>query len=244
MHTILRHGTKLTRPLVDFPFRYPQCRSISRNTAIAKGIREGISIQRGDRRRAWQDEERRPRSRLGVQSSRQDHRNTRAYDEQPSWENGGLNTDGEDPRDRPLGFSKKETMPWRKDLFVPGPRVALGRRHEYEERKAEPREDRAGMPLAVPYTTAASEFLYGHSAVRAALNACRRKLYTLYLHRRSLRDNPLAGMDADLHSIAGKVGVKVMQVGDDWLPLLDKMSGDRPHNVSILGHRPLLYSSY
>ncbi|KAF2436538.1 alpha/beta knot [Tothia fuscella] len=90
------------------------------------------------------------------------------------------------------------------------------------------------MPLAIPYTTAASEFLYGHSAVYAALQAKRRKLYTLYLHRRAARLNSTPSLETDIQNLANEAKINVRHVGDDWLPILDKMSGDRPHNGCVL----------
>jgi len=86
-----------------------------------------------------------------------------------------------------------------------------------------------GGPISIPYTTAASEFLYGHSVVVAALKAQRRKLYNLYLHPRSQRES---GGSSALQELAKAAGVNVIEVGDDWLRVMDKMSTGRPHNVS------------
>jgi len=86
-----------------------------------------------------------------------------------------------------------------------------------------------GDPISIPYTTAASEFLYGHSVVVAALKTQRRKLYNLYIHPRAHRDSE--GVSA-LQDLAKAAGVKVKEVGDDWLRVMDKMSSGRPHNVS------------
>lgn len=91
------------------------------------------------------------------------------------------------------------------------------------------------VPISVPYTTAASEFLYGYSVVLAALRANRRKLYNLYLHSRSRRND---GSNF-LQQWAGRSNVQVHDVGDEWLPIMDKLSSGRPHNGCILECSPL-----
>ena len=96
------------------------------------------------------------------------------------------------------------------------------------------------MPISIPYTTSASEFLYGTSVVEAALNCKnlpRRKHYKLYIFNGEKRENVVR--DADLERLARRSGVEVARVGSDWLPLLDKMSGSRPHNGYILETSPL-----
>jgi hypothetical protein len=39
------------------------------------------------------------------------------------------------------------------------------------------------------------------------------------------------GSEASIRALAKEVKVKTIDVGDSWLPLMDKMSSDRPHNV-------------
>lgn len=96
------------------------------------------------------------------------------------------------------------------------------------------------LPLSIPYTTSASEFLYGTSVVRAALLSHRnprRKLYKLYIYAGDNRDN--ADRDAGIERLARKNRVDVVHVNTDWLRLMDKMSGGRPHNGYILEASPL-----
>ncbi|KAF7866888.1 hypothetical protein EAF04_005729 [Stromatinia cepivora] len=97
------------------------------------------------------------------------------------------------------------------------------------------------MPIAIPYTTSASEFLYGTSVVEAALNTWRRKsrkLYKLYIHKGEDRHN--GDRDGVLARLAQRKGVEVAIVkGHDWLRTLDKMSQGRPHNGYILEASPL-----
>ncbi|OJD21491.1 hypothetical protein ACJ73_07167 [Blastomyces percursus] len=96
-------------------------------------------------------------------------------------------------------------------------------------------------PRAIPYTTAASEFIYGTSAVLAALRCGRRKLYKLYIYdapdKVSLRLGRKQPRDPMLDTITKfglAAGVHVKQVAGNWPKLLDKMSGGRPHNGCIL----------
>jgi len=96
------------------------------------------------------------------------------------------------------------------------------------------------MPISIPYTTPASEFLYGTSVVEAALRSKkdpRRKHYKLYIYTGEKRD--AVERDAELERMARRNGVEVKRVTGDWLPLLDKMSAGRPHNGYILEASPL-----
>lgn len=96
------------------------------------------------------------------------------------------------------------------------------------------------LPLSIPYTTPASEFLYGTSVVEAALRSHRdprRKLYKLYVYTGENREH--ANRDASIERLARKSGVQVIHADASWLRLLDKMSGGRPHNGYILEASPL-----
>lgn len=96
------------------------------------------------------------------------------------------------------------------------------------------------MPVTIPYTTPASEFLYGTSVVEAALNSRanpRRTLYKFYIYRGANRENE--EQDRTLAKLARKQDVPVEYVTDDWLRRMDKMSAGRPHNGYILEASPL-----
>jgi len=85
--------------------------------------------------------------------------------------------------------------------------------------------------LSMPYTTPASEFLYGTSVVVAALLSARRKLYKLYIYdgdNREVRDQ-----DIRIRKLAVERNVVVESVRGNWLRVMDKMSAGRPHNVRI-----------
>ncbi|KAF2258009.1 alpha/beta knot [Lojkania enalia] len=91
------------------------------------------------------------------------------------------------------------------------------------------------VPDTLPYSTAASEFLYGYSVVLAALKAGRRQLYNLYIHTRGQNH----ASNAAILSRAKYQGVKIHEVGDEWLHLMDRASSGRPHNGFILESSPL-----
>ncbi|KAK5723520.1 hypothetical protein LTR15_005218 [Elasticomyces elasticus] len=90
-------------------------------------------------------------------------------------------------------------------------------------------EDEDAHPVSVPYTTAASEFLYGTNVVLAALRAKRRKLYRLHIHPRLFNRE---GASRDIEALADRAGLKIERNAD--LRLLDKMSDSRPHNGVVL----------
>ncbi|KAF2812705.1 alpha/beta knot [Mytilinidion resinicola] len=90
-------------------------------------------------------------------------------------------------------------------------------------------------PWSIPYTTAASEFLYGYSVVLAAIKANHRKLYNLYIHPRAERNEGYAVLER----VAKNARINLKHVDDSWLPLMDKMSSGRPHNGCIVETSPL-----
>lgn len=108
-----------------------------------------------------------------------------------------------------------------------------GKRHDGPIQK--PSADR--QPLSIPYSTAASQFLYGKSVVEAALRASRRKLYKLYVYGGANRQN--VTQDLAVQKLAERKGVEVQVVGEDGLRLMEKMSSGRPHNGYVLEASPL-----
>ncbi len=95
----------------------------------------------------------------------------------------------------------------------------------------------SNIPLSIPYTTPASEFLYGTSAITAALLSSRRKLYKLYIYAGDNRE--VLQQDNKIRELALERGVVVERVKEDWLGLMYKMSERRPHNGYILEASPL-----
>ncbi|TLD06039.1 uncharacterized protein PgNI_08593 [Pyricularia grisea] len=90
---------------------------------------------------------------------------------------------------------------------------------------------------SMPYTTAASQFLYGRSVVEETLRSSRRKLYHLYIYdglNRSRNPN-----DVVIEKLAEKRGVKVTKLGEGHQRLMSKMSEGRPHNNFVLEASPV-----
>lgn len=87
---------------------------------------------------------------------------------------------------------------------------------------------RSFFPRSIPFTTAASQFLYGTSSVKAALKANRRKFYKLYVLTNTEKQNPER---IRIENIAKSTGAAVKRVDESWIALLDKISNSRPHNV-------------
>ena len=85
-------------------------------------------------------------------------------------------------------------------------------------------------PLGIPYTTSASEFLFGTSVVTSALQFSRRKLYNVYVWTSESRVTN--SQDAAVRTLALARRVNIINVtGGSWRELMDKMSDGRPHNV-------------
>ncbi|KUI74184.1 rRNA methyltransferase 1, mitochondrial [Cytospora mali] len=101
------------------------------------------------------------------------------------------------------------------------------------------KQKRQEVPVSLPYATAASQFLYGTSTVEAALQANRRKLYRLYIYKGKDRRSKSLEKDMAIGDLAKRRGIKVEYVDEAALPMLNKMSGSRPHNGHILEASPL-----
>ena len=97
------------------------------------------------------------------------------------------------------------------------------------------------VPVAIPFTTAASHFLYGRSVVEAALRSARRRLYKLYIYNGANRSSAPQDQQTSrvIERLATRRGVTVQLVDERWQRLLDKMSKGRPHNGYVLEASPL-----
>jgi tRNA G18 (ribose-2'-O)-methylase SpoU len=93
------------------------------------------------------------------------------------------------------------------------------------------------VPETIPYTTPASEFIYGTSAVEAALRCSRRQLYKLYLYQGM--DEELSPGKVMIRKLALSKNIPVKMAFAGWSRLMDKMSAGRPHNGCILEASPL-----
>jgi 21S rRNA (GM2251-2'-O)-methyltransferase len=91
---------------------------------------------------------------------------------------------------------------------------------------------RDAIPLSVPRSSAASEFIYGTSPVKAALQAKNRKLYKLYIYTAADGNQQREG--EILVKIAQDLKLKVKRLTGRESQLLDKMAKGRPHNGYVL----------
>jgi 21S rRNA (GM2251-2'-O)-methyltransferase len=83
------------------------------------------------------------------------------------------------------------------------------------------------VPVAIPYSSAASQWLYGVNTVVAALRGNKRKIYQLIIKKGE------RSSDADqILRLANSAGITI-QTHDDTR-LLDKLSEGRPHNGAVL----------
>jgi 21S rRNA (GM2251-2'-O)-methyltransferase len=103
---------------------------------------------------------------------------------------------------------------------------------EQDDRQQIPPRKHVTVPLSIPRSSAASEFIYGASAVKAALQAGNRKLYKLYTCQ------GVNGMDAresdrEFLHLAETRGLPIKRLENDSR-LLDKMAQGRPHNGFVL----------
>lgn len=107
-------------------------------------------------------------------------------------------------------------------------------RTQYERRRFDQEPAGSGsVPRILPYTTAASEFIYGTFAVNAAVRAGRRQLYKLYIHGNDGQVDSIGARAAEKR--AREADVEVVKVaGLAWRQLFDRMSEGRPHNGYIL----------
>ncbi len=83
------------------------------------------------------------------------------------------------------------------------------------------------------YTTAASQFLYGSTVVKAALAAQKRRFYKLYLAEGSKSET------GGIRACAAKLGVEVRLLSTEAQSQMDRMSKGRPHNGVVLETSPL-----
>jgi 21S rRNA (GM2251-2'-O)-methyltransferase len=126
--------------------------------------------------------------------------------------------------DRPRGLRETDRSARTQQI----PRNRYGGTESQEES-----EQYVPAPRILPYTTAASEFIYGTFAVNAAIKAGRRKLYKLYVHSSEDQHDSIGARA--IHRRAQEAGLEVIKVGGTaWRQLFDQTSEGRPHNGYIL----------
>ncbi|KAL3452526.1 Alpha/beta knot methyltransferase [Aspergillus insuetus] len=116
-------------------------------------------------------------------------------------------------------------------------RAEVAAPHKSTDQKPERVREHVKIPDTIPYTTPASEFIYGTAAVEAALRCNRRQLYKLYMYQTA--DEELSTAKVTLRKLALSKNVKVKMAFAEWDRILDKMSAGRPHNGCVLEASPL-----
>lgn len=207
----------------------PQCarlvtvRNASLNSAINRGIRKSQGVDDAPRRRPraqeWQ-------TRGNVRKK---------VNNQPDFDKDEWVRSGEFlralPEDLERGPKKKKTNKYNhpKKRFKGG--------HRATEQVPERVKEHVVPPSSIPYTTPASEFIYGTNAVEAALRCSRRKLYKLYIYQ--AQGEGLSPAKIAIRKLALMNEVQVKMAFAEWERVLDKMSEGRPHNGCIIEVSPL-----
>ncbi|KAF9891953.1 hypothetical protein FE257_002916 [Aspergillus nanangensis] len=109
--------------------------------------------------------------------------------------------------------------------------------HRYSDEAPERVKANVSVPESIPYTTPASEFMYGRSSIEAALRCGRRQMYKLYLYQAEGED--LSPSKIVLRKLALTKNVPVKMAFAGWDRLFDKLSAGRPHNGCIMEVSPL-----
>ncbi|OXV07747.1 hypothetical protein Egran_04489 [Elaphomyces granulatus] len=107
----------------------------------------------------------------------------------------------------------------------------------YEDSVPERVKEFVQVPAKIPYTTPASEFIYGTSAVEAAIRCGRRQLYKLYIYQAV--EEKLSSTKIAIRKLALSRGLVVKMAFGQWDRLLDKTCAGRPHNGCVLEASPL-----
>ena len=122
------------------------------------------------------------------------------------------------PRDRDAPRRDRDAAPRDRGAF----RAEKPFTHETSADAFKPKKTRE--PVSIPYTTAASQFLYGKSVVEAALRSTRRQLYKLYIYGGANRQSS-TNDDALITTLAKRKNIPTTVLTDaDGLRLMDKLS--------------------
>jgi tRNA G18 (ribose-2'-O)-methylase SpoU len=119
----------------------------------------------------------------------------------------------------------------------PKEKESKSRAHRVTNSMPERVKENVKVPDTIPYTTPASEFIYGTSAVEAALRCSRRQIYKLYIYQTTEEELSPAKLTIRKLALSKNIAVKMAFAG--WDRLMDKMSAGRPHNGCILEASPL-----
>ncbi|KAG6041714.1 hypothetical protein E4U41_002797 [Claviceps citrina] len=216
-----------------------------------KDAAASLNLQEPVRPRRWTPNEDEPRrsSNRGRQAPRQPWNDQKPRNDQKPW-NDQKSWNDQKPRN--------DQKPWNDDELEHHNQHEHGqseyhKQREHHQQREQGQSERSAhitldaparpkqrdmMPMmTVTYTTAASQFLYGKSVVKAALEQRRRQAYNFYIqsreHGRYSRD------DVAILIMAKLRGVPITKVPIKDQRLMDTMSKGRPHNGFVLEASPL-----
>lgn len=171
------------------------------------------------------DRHRRPDRDRGYRDYTRNNDDPVKYDDSPRWEGRGRGAKASISPSKKTGKGANYVKRRR------------GKQHEPTDAVPERVKPNVSVPETIPYTTPASEFIYGLSAVEAALRCTRRKLYMLYIYQAAGEE--LSPERIALRKLALARGMHVKMAFAGWDKILDKMSAGRPHNGIILEASPM-----
>ncbi|KAL4792149.1 hypothetical protein BDV19DRAFT_369219 [Aspergillus venezuelensis] len=148
---------------------------------------------------------------------------------------------------KPVEFDPDEFVrtgtfaPWQRDPESEEPERPKRRRganvHRYTDAMPERAKEFSKPPSHIPFTHAASEFVFGIRNVEAAVRCGTRTLYKLYMYM--TKDEPLNPRKIALRKLALSKNIQVKMVFGYWDTLFGKLSGARSHNGVVLEASPL-----
>ncbi|KAL4896820.1 Alpha/beta knot methyltransferase [Aspergillus ambiguus] len=239
--------TQYRFPSTSLPCHSVRCASL--NSAIGRGIRKSrIVDDHSSPRETW-------RSRGNRNRSNRDSTVFKHKELDEAWDEEGFDEDEfiktgnfralprEHQRFRNNQKASK-SYPKREDTYLDvtedpasKQRPSKQSHHRYTDRTPERVKSNVSVPESMPFTTPASQFLYGTSAVEAALRCGRRQIYKLYLYQAA--DEQLSPAKVALRKLALSKGVPVKMAFAGWNRLFDKVSMGRAHNGCVLETSPL-----
>lgn len=211
------------------------CRHKSIHASILRGAQNDNPFERGGRggRSHVPNDQRLARDQTGTRR-RDERRGSRVGAGRESREGGDRQQFRYDTRAEPR-------QEFRREYNNRGPTSGQYGAWKNQSSKSEKESDESQpfqgyVPESLPFTTAASQFLYGFSSVDAAIRARRRKLYALYVDKRGQAHERFTNVVAR----AKASGLKVHTVDEGYARAFDKASVGRPHNVCNEWHHSIL----
>ncbi|PYI08122.1 RNA methyltransferase, TrmH family [Aspergillus sclerotiicarbonarius CBS 121057] len=251
LHSSLSPLRVYLRSSVPPTARLHSVRHASLNSAIGRGIRRSHAVDDSPRSRKTFGDEREDRrgrdrdsrpQRSGHRETREPRKSALEFDEDEFIRTGNFRAlpreyqrfESTRSSSRINDTPRAKDTPRTRDNGHPKDRKSY---HRTTEKVPERVKENVRVPDSIPYTTPASEFIYGSAAVEAALRCGRRQLYKLYLYQAAGEELNTSKIGLRKLALSKNVTIKMAFAG--WDRLLDKMSAGRPHNGCVLEVSPL-----